>query len=158
MNVVVRTAGLSLVALCAFAPLGAGEEQLRADVRYLAGEQLAGRMTGSEGEALAVEYIAAQLKQLGAVPLPGLESFSQPFDFTAGMNDGGSSIEITESAQRPGDAWSAAIQDWNDQITKVKLGSTLNTEVGDTGGNRSLGESQFSWVLPSGYSPRTEAA
>ena len=71
---------------------------------FLAGEKLAGRMTGSEGEALAVEYIAAQLKQLGAVPLPGLDGYSQPFDFTAGMNDGGSSVEIVSAGETH--AWS----------------------------------------------------
>ena len=50
MNAVVRTAGLSLVALCAFAPLGAGEAQLRADVPFLETEQYA--VPGRKPEAL----------------------------------------------------------------------------------------------------------
>ncbi len=85
-------------------PAIAGEAQLRADVGYLAAERLGGRMTGSEGEALAAEYIAAQLKALGAKPLPGLDGYAQPFDFTAGMNDGGSTIEITVDGKKQ--SWS----------------------------------------------------
>ncbi len=85
MKPIVRAVCLSVAAGCVTAPAGAGEAQLRADVEFLAGKQLAGRMTGSEGEALAAEYIAAQLKQIGVVPLPGLDGYSQPFDFTAGL-------------------------------------------------------------------------
>ena len=73
-----------------------------------------------------------------------LENLSS--DQVAVMEDG-STIEFLEAAQRPGDAWSEGIQAWNNEITKVKLGSTLNTEVGDTGGNRALGESQFSTTI-----------
>jgi len=104
MKPIVRTACLLVVLVCVVAPSGAGEAQLRADVEFLAGERLAGRMTGSEGEALAVEYIAAQLKQLGAVPLPGLDGYSQPFDFTAGMRDDGSTVEIVVAGETH--AWS----------------------------------------------------
>ena len=83
MKVNVCAVCLAIAILCVVAPADAGEAQLRADVEFLAGEKLAGRMTGSEGEALAVDYITAQLKQLGAVPLPGIDGYSQPFDFTA---------------------------------------------------------------------------
>lgn len=102
MKLIVRAVCLSVV--CVAAPAGAGEAQLRADVGFLAGERLAGRMTGSEGETLAVEYIAAQLKLIGAVPLPGLDGYSQPFDFTAGMRDGGSTVEIVVAGETH--AWS----------------------------------------------------
>ena len=68
--------------------------QVKTDVRYLASEQLAGRMTGTEGEQLAADYIAAQLKAIGAQPLPGRDSMLHPFEFTAGMDDGGSSVTI----------------------------------------------------------------
>ncbi|NIL99898.1 MAG: peptidase M28, partial [Acidobacteria bacterium] len=47
----------ALIAALIAAPAGAGEARMRADVDFLAGEPLAGRMTGSPGEALAVEYI-----------------------------------------------------------------------------------------------------
>jgi acetylornithine deacetylase/succinyl-diaminopimelate desuccinylase-like protein len=104
MKSIVGSICLSVVAGCFAVPAGAGEAQLRADVGFLAGERLEGRMTGSEGEALAVEYIAAQLKQLGAVPLPGLDGYSQPFDFTAGMHDGGSTVEIVVAGETH--AWS----------------------------------------------------
>ena len=102
MKLIVRAVCLSVV--CVAAPAGAGEAQLRADVGFLTSERLAGRMTGSEGEALAVEYIAAQLKLIGAVPLPGLDGYSQPFDFTAGMRDGGSTVEIVVAGETH--AWS----------------------------------------------------
>jgi len=94
MKPIARAVYLSVVLACVVAPTGAGTTQLRADVSFLTGEELAGRMTGSEGETLAAEYIAAQLKQLGAVPLPGFDTYAQPFEFTAGMNDGGSTVEI----------------------------------------------------------------
>jgi len=55
----------------------------------------------------------------------------------------GTNIEVVEPGQRVGDAWSDAINEWDSRIIQVILGSTLNTEVGDTGGNRALGESQF---------------
>lgn len=68
--------------------------QLQSDVRYLASEELAGRMTGTEGEQLAADYIANQLKSIGAQPLPGRDSMLHPFEFTAGMEDGGSSVTL----------------------------------------------------------------
>jgi hypothetical protein len=68
--------------------------QVQADVRYLASEELAGRMTGTDGERLAAEYISAQLKAIGAQPLPGRDSMLHPFEFTAGMDDGGSSVTL----------------------------------------------------------------
>ena len=55
-------------------------------------------MTGSEGEALAVEYLAKRLEKIGAVPLPGSDGYSRGFEFTAGMHDGGSTVEIVQAA------------------------------------------------------------
>jgi len=99
MRSTLRFVFLSILFVGVIVPIGAGEEKLRADVEYLAAEKLAGRMTGTEGEALAVDYIAAELKRLGAVPLEGLDGYSQAFGFTAGMSDGGSSIEIVSAGE-----------------------------------------------------------
>ena len=63
-------------------------------VRYLASEELGGRLTGAPGEALAAEYIAKQLDHLGAVPLPGSSSFLHPFEFTSGSKDAGTSLVV----------------------------------------------------------------
>ena len=104
MRMIVGAVCSAVATLCLAVPFAAGETQLRADVGFLAGERLAGRMTGSEGEALAVEYITAQLKQTGALWLPGLDGYSQPFDFTAGMDDGGSTVEIAIAGETH--AWS----------------------------------------------------
>jgi hypothetical protein len=42
------------------------------------------------GERLAADYIAGELKQIGARPLPGHSDMFMPFEFTAGSRDGGS--------------------------------------------------------------------
>src|SRR5579875_2219677 len=43
-------------------------EKMRADVKYLASDQLEGRGVGTEGGKLATDYIAAQLKTAGVQP------------------------------------------------------------------------------------------
>ena len=47
-----------------------------------------GRLTGSNGERLASEYLSTELKRIGARPLPGRSDFLLPFEFTAGSRDG----------------------------------------------------------------------
>ncbi len=86
--------GLTIALLVFAAPTFGAGTQVRADVNYLASEQTAGRMTGSEGERVAVQYLTKRLTELGASSLPGLEGYVQPFQFTAGMQDGGSKIRI----------------------------------------------------------------
>jgi hypothetical protein len=56
-----------------------------------------GRLTGSAGEKLAADYLIAELKKMGARPLPGLTDFRIPFTFTAGSKDGGTRITIGSS-------------------------------------------------------------
>ena len=67
----------------------------RAHVEVLASDRLEGRMAGSPGERLAADYIAAQLAQLGARPLPGHRDMFETFEFTAGSRDGGSRLSFT---------------------------------------------------------------
>lgn len=89
-------ASLALVAAVAVTPtLGAQEgplDQVRADIEYLAGPDLQGRMTGTPGAELAADYLAQRLTELGAVPLPGADGLLDPFDFVAGSKDLGSSL------------------------------------------------------------------
>ena len=74
--------------------LGAEDADLRHHVEFLASNELEGRLTGSDGAALAVDYLAERLRDMGAKPLPGVDAFQLPFDFTAGVNDNGSSIVV----------------------------------------------------------------
>ena len=73
--------------------------QLRRYVATLASERFAGRQTGTEGERLAREFIVAELKRIGAKPLPGQPDFALPFEFTAGARDGGTTISVAGKAR-----------------------------------------------------------
>jgi hypothetical protein len=70
----------------------------RVHVETLASDRFEGRLTGTEGERQAREYLASQLTRLGAQPLPGRGDFFLPFQFTAGTRDGGSAITLSGSA------------------------------------------------------------
>ena len=61
----------------------------RTHVETLASPKMEGRLTGSPGEKLAADYLIAELKKMGARPLPGMTDFRMPFMFTAGSKDGG---------------------------------------------------------------------
>lgn len=74
----------------------AQQSSVEADVRKLSSAGFAGRATGSQGARAAADYIVDQLEALGAVPLPGHQSMLQPFDFTAGINDAGSSVILKQ--------------------------------------------------------------
>src|SRR5438105_2666931 len=96
-------AAVSLTALIAGAaivhPYGqtAATATTRTYVTTLASEKFEGRLTGSNGERLASEYLVSQLRRMGAKPLPGATDFLLPFDFTAGARDGGSTTTITDT-------------------------------------------------------------
>src|SRR5262249_22690091 len=66
----------------------------RDHVEALASDQLEGRLTGSNGERLAADYLVRQLERIGAKPLPGLADYRVPFEFTAGSRDGGSIVTV----------------------------------------------------------------
>jgi hypothetical protein len=96
-------AATALVALLIAAPAYPQTETAsatRGHVEVLASETLAGREAGSEGERLAAEYIAAQLKGMGARPLPGRPDMFAPFEFVAGSRDGGSDISVEWTTPR----------------------------------------------------------
>jgi Zn-dependent M28 family amino/carboxypeptidase len=86
-----------IVVIAVVAGLHAQTSKTRAHVETLASPQLEGRLTGSNGERLASDYIVAELQKIGAKPLPGQADFRLPFEFTAGAKDGGSTMGITSS-------------------------------------------------------------
>jgi hypothetical protein len=70
-------------------------------VATLASDKFEGRLTGSPGEKLAADFIIGELTKMGARPLPGHSDFREPFAFTAGSKDGGSTVSITSSGGAP---------------------------------------------------------
>jgi hypothetical protein len=77
-------------------PSGGEAARTRSYVTALASDRMAGRLTGTDGERLAGDYIISELKRIGAKPLPGRTDYRLPFEFTAGGRDGGSSIKIMQ--------------------------------------------------------------
>jgi Zn-dependent M28 family amino/carboxypeptidase len=80
-------------------------------VETLASPKMEGRLTGSPGEKLAADYLIAELKKMGARPLPGTPDFRMPFIFTAGSKDGGSRITMNRQSQEgvaPTGGWNFA--------------------------------------------------
>jgi Peptidase family M28/PDZ domain/PA domain len=73
----------------------AAASRMRTHVETLASDRFEGRLTGSNGEKLAADYLIAELERLGARPLPGLADFRSPFAFTAGFADDGSTVALT---------------------------------------------------------------
>ena len=62
--------------------------ELRQNVAELASERMAGRLTGTDGEKLATEYVAAMLEKNGLEPAGDNGTFFQSFEFTAGVSLG----------------------------------------------------------------------
>lgn len=77
----------------------------RPHVEHLASPALEGRATGSPGAQQAADYLGAQLEAIGVQPLPGQRNYLLPFEYTAGMTDGGTTIEMTRNGEV--ERWSA---------------------------------------------------
>jgi hypothetical protein len=73
--------------------------ELRRYVTTLASERFGGRLTGTDGERLAREFLVAELKRIGVKPLPGQKDFAIPFEFTAGARDGGTVVSAGGKAR-----------------------------------------------------------
>ncbi|MBL4710570.1 MAG: M28 family peptidase [Flavobacteriales bacterium] len=92
---------LSTLIVIAFALFSCKQEKkvdrlqvMKADVEYLASEELEGRETGTKGERLAAEYIAERMQALGLTG-KGEEGFFQTFDFTPKVNPHEEKIDTT---------------------------------------------------------------
>ena len=93
----------------------ADEAKLKKYVQTLASERFGGRLTGTEGEALARQFIVAELQRIGAKPLPGRTAFEIPFEFTAGTRDAGSSVSVsTAITTKPNQARALSFSDNGD--------------------------------------------
>jgi len=62
------------------AAAGANEDDLRADIRFLADDLLEGRGPGARGGELAQLYIAARMEAIGLEPAGANGSYLQPFE------------------------------------------------------------------------------
>lgn len=60
--------------------------RIQTDVKYLASDELEGRLTGSKGATEAARYIAAEFKRLGLKPLA--TDYKQKFPYVAGVSLG----------------------------------------------------------------------
>jgi len=61
------------------------EDDIREHITYLASEELQGRLTGTEGEITATQYVADFFERLGLEPAGDDGGYFQPFEFTAGV-------------------------------------------------------------------------
>jgi Tol biopolymer transport system component len=66
------------------------DTQIRADVGYLASDELKGRLTGTPEARKAAEYIAAEFEKAGLQNFPGMKTPYQAFDFISGVKLGSS--------------------------------------------------------------------
>ena len=76
-------------------------EALRARVHALSSDEFSGRLTGTQGERRATEYVARAFEEAGLVPAGDSESFYQLFEFTAGISLGADNALWLEDAAGP---------------------------------------------------------
>ena len=89
-----RCVAVFLLAVMPVSAQTATDSSTRTHVQTLASERFGGREAGTEGERLAGDYIATQLARVGAKPLPNKADMFEPFQFTAGARDGGSTFSV----------------------------------------------------------------
>lgn len=94
---------ITCIFLSSLAGAQGATQRTRPHVETLSADALEGRLTGTTGAHEAADYIIEQLRSIGAESLPGQEDYRLPFEFTAGVSDGGSSLEITN-----GSSWQTA--------------------------------------------------
>src|SRR5262245_36822106 len=87
-------AALTFVLAATQGSRAADPARLKTNIATLASERFGGRLTGTDGERLAREFIVSELKRIGAKPLPGQRDFALPFEFTAGARDAGTSLSV----------------------------------------------------------------
>lgn len=69
---------------------------LERHVQALASDAMAGRLTGTDGEAMATAYVADAFSEIGLTPAGDDDGFFQTFDFTAGIDLApGNALEIS---------------------------------------------------------------
>lgn len=87
--------------------------ELRRTVAALASERMAGRLTGTDGERLATEYVAEILEKNGLEPAGDNGTFFQSFAFTAGVSLGPKNVLKQQPESASGQARAYTIDtDW----------------------------------------------
>jgi aminopeptidase YwaD len=77
-------------------------DNVKAHIQYLSDDKLEGRRAGSNGEKLAMEYIADKFKTIGLTP-KGTDQYYQPFDIYEGRQiNAGTQFSINGAALRQG--------------------------------------------------------
>ncbi len=71
---------------------------VKTHVVSLASDEMEGRLTGTDGARRASDYIIKELERMGALPLPGRDSFRIPFEFTSGVSDRGTTLSVAGEA------------------------------------------------------------
>ena len=64
-------------------------EEIKEHIKYLASDELEGRLTGTEGNRMAARYIAGLMKQYGLAPAGDSGTYFQSFDFVSSVKLGG---------------------------------------------------------------------
>ena len=81
-------------------------EDMRQQVTYLASDELDGRLTGTEGERLATQYVADVFAQIGLTPIGDKDTWFSHFEFTAGVALGeGNALKLGEQALKADMDW-----------------------------------------------------
>jgi hypothetical protein len=102
-------------------------DAVRAHVQALASPEFDGRLTGTEGERLATEYVARQFESAGLAPGAPDGTWFQPFEFTAGT-----SLGATNDLRRSeGDPYSVD-RDWR-PLAFSRTGDAKDTPVAFAG-------------------------
>ncbi|HRG80025.1 MAG TPA: M20/M25/M40 family metallo-hydrolase [Cyclobacteriaceae bacterium] len=65
------------------------EKNIKTHIKFLSDDALQGRLTGSEGERMALDYIEKQFKALKLQPKGESDSFEQKFPFKSGVHGTG---------------------------------------------------------------------
>jgi len=85
---------------------GFSEDDLRAHVTILTAEAMDGRLTGTEGERLATDYVARVFAELGLTPVGDDGTFFQSFPFVAGVSLGEkNALTLADQSYRVDEAW-----------------------------------------------------
>ena len=88
-RIIIGVVGVCSVLLsvpCVEAQAVSGQSQARSSIRRnverLASDALEGRLTGTNGIRMAADHIIAEIGAFGAEPLPGVEQYRLPFQYT----------------------------------------------------------------------------
>ena len=85
---------------------------MKQHVTYLASDELEGRLTGTQGEKLATQYVADVFQKLGLQPMGDKDTWFENFDFTAGVALGKENLLSTHDLKVTGQSALVIDKDW----------------------------------------------